>query len=263
MPGVIRRDIPLQTRVLSLDSIEQRAAEITRAAERRAQEMAQESRRAATAAFESEQQRGFQQGLEEGRAAGQEEMRAAAVAAATRLREEAKRDLDHLIASLEAAIGQIESERRTLLAEAESGLLEVAVAIGRRVCALATRESSAPALPLVRELLSGLRNRVDVELHINPAERDLLEAAASELLAVVGRTNHVTMLADPDVPRGGAVLVSREGTIDATIETQLDRIAAALLGTAESSAATPAAQPRLSESKSDNGRNAAPGGPDA
>lgn len=241
MPGVIRRDIPLQTRVLSLDSIEQRAAQIVCAAEQRAQRLAEEQRRAIEAAFESERKRGYAQGLQEGRATGQEEMRAAAVAAAAQLRQEAKRDLDHLIGALTTAIGEIESERRHLLAEAEAGLLEVALAIGRRVCGLTVTQFPAPALPPVRELLAGLRNDVDVELHINPAERDSLEAAASELLAAAGRSQHVAIVADPDVPRGGARLISHEGTIDATIDAQLDRIAAALLGTSDAAESTPGA----------------------
>jgi flagellar biosynthesis/type III secretory pathway protein FliH len=229
MPGVIRRDTPLQTRVLSLGSIEQRAAEIMRAAELRSADLAKESRLAAEAAFEAERKRGYQQGLEEGRAGGAEEMRIAAAAAASQLRQEAKQDLDLLIGTLRTAIGQIESERRRLLAEAESGLLDVALSIGRRVCGIAVRDNPAPALALARELLHGLRNRVDVELRVNPAEHDSLEAAANELLAAAGRSQHVAIIADPEVTRGGARLVSREGSIDATIETQLERIAQTLM----------------------------------
>jgi flagellar assembly protein FliH len=263
MPGVIRRDTPLQTRVLSLASIEERAAEIMRAAESRAQALAQEGRRASEIAFESERQRGYQQGLEEGRVSGHAEMRNAAVAAAAQLRAEAKQDLDYLINTLTTAIGQIESERRRLLAEAESGLLEVALAVGGRVCSLAIGQSLTPALPLVRELLASLRQRVDVELRINPTERDSLEAAASELLAAAGRSNHVAIIADPDVSRGGARLVSREGTIDATIETQLDRIAAALLGTREPSGSGGATQPTSVFPDSVSSRLGDPESPDA
>jgi flagellar assembly protein FliH len=230
MPGVIRRDVPLQTRVLSLDSIERRAAEIVHAAERRATELAQERKRIAEVESEAERQRGYQKGLEEGRAAGQEEMRAVAAAAAAELRREAQQNLDHLIGALTAAIEQIETERRRLLAEAESGLLDVALAIGRRVCGIAVLQSSAPALAVARELLERLRHSVDVELHVNPEEHDSLQAAAGELLAAAGRSTHVAIIADPQISRGGARFVTAEGTIDGAIETQLQRIAEALLG---------------------------------
>lgn len=233
MPGVIRRDVPLQTRVLSLESIERRAAEIVQSAERRAAELAQERKRVAETESQAERQRGFEQGLEEGRAAGQEEMRAAAAAAATELRREAQQNLDHLIGALSAAIEQIEVERRRLLAEAESGLLDVALSIGRRVCGIAVRNSPAPALSVARELLERVRHSVDVELHVNPEEHDSLQAAASEMLAAAARSTHVAIVADPQVSRGGARFVSSEGTMDGTIETQLQRIAEALLGTPE------------------------------
>lgn len=243
MPGVIRRDVPLQTRVLSFDSIERKAAEIVGVAQRRAVEMDQESRRAAQEAFESERRRGYAQGLEEGRLTGTEEMRAAAIAASNELRQEAKQDLDRLIGALSGALDKIDAERRRLLAEAETGLLEIAIAIGRRVCALSIYESPVPARALVKELLSGVGGRVSVELHVNPTEFDSLEATASGLLAAASRSSHVSIIPDPDVARGGARLVSGEGTIDATIQTQLERIAEALLAAPGSEARASTEQP--------------------
>lgn len=233
MAGVIRRDIPIQTTVLSLDNLERRAAEILERAEQAADRRAGEAQQQALESIRAERERGFQQGLDEGRKVGLEETRATAKTAIEQARKEATSDISHLVQALETALLNINERRHRLYAEAERGLIQLSLSIARRVCGEFARTSSQPAIEATQRLLDLVRHAHDVELRVHPSELELLNAVASDFVAKSDALKHVRVLAGESISRGGALLTAADGRIDATIETQLDRIAAALLDQAE------------------------------
>lgn len=242
MPGVIRRNVPVQTSVLSLDNLERQAAEILSRAERAAGDRCRDLQKQAEAEIQSQRDRAFQQGLAEGRKAGLEETRAAANAAIEQARAEARTGNASLTQALHAALREIDDRRHRLHAEAERGLIQLSLAIARRLCGQSIQQSSQPAVDATRRLLDLVRHAHDVELQVNPSELQLLKTVAAEFVQQSDALEHVRVVANADITRGGALLNAADGTIDATIETQLDRIAAVLLDQA------PAAPPRGSPS---------------
>jgi flagellar assembly protein FliH len=168
----------------------------------------------------------YPRGLEQGRRQGFEQARAEAADTAL---QEARQDLAQLVQALAAGLEAFEDSKRRLLASAECGLLELALAIARRVCKHDVGMSSAAACANARALLAMVRHEDDLELHVDPADYEKLRQTMPELVAATGRLAHVDVVADAAVGRGGCVLHTRDGTIDASVETQLDRVAAALV----------------------------------
>jgi flagellar assembly protein FliH len=242
MAGIIRREQLTATRSFSFADLERQgrlileharaqAAETLRAAEARARQVAEEQRQAGYPA-------GHAAGLAEGRAAGLRQIREEAHAAATR---EAREQIAALVRSLTGAVTDFEHSHRSLIAQAETGLIELALAIARRVCKLEVGASTAAARANARHLLELVQHTGDAELHLHPAECEPLRELAPELVAHVEGLGHVTFVADPNVEHGGCLLRTRDGTIDATIETQLQRVAEALRVNPECLTETPAA----------------------
>ena len=64
----------------------------------------------------------------------------------------------------------------------------------------------------------------DVTVSINPADRAALEEAMPRLAAGLPNLTHVRLVDDLGVTRGGCVISYGHGRIDATIETQFDRL---------------------------------------
>ena len=85
-----------------------------------------------------------------------------------------------------------------------------------------------PARANARTLLDMVKHVEDLELHVHPAELQTLQDVAADFVQSTGRQQHVTLVADPAVTRGGCVLRTRAGLIDASVESQLERIAATL-----------------------------------
>lgn len=242
MAAVIRRESGAAAAAFSFEDVEQRARAIVAEAEARARGILQAAEQQARAHVESRRRAGYAEGHAQGRAEGraqvQAEARAAAVAAA-------QAEVAHVVRALSAALTQLDQQKRALLAAAEAGLIELAVAIARRVCKVLVDGSAAPARANARALLESVAHHADVELCLHPDDCARLGEVAAELAAGVAALPHVSIRPDPAVARGGCVLRTRDGEIDAAIEGQLDRIAAALGAgrAAEPVPAAPAEEP--------------------
>ncbi len=226
MAGVLRRKKFCSSPAFSFQDLEGEAKSIV-------DEARQEARRIVAEAEERGRRRAAQlerEAIPRSRKQGRREAFEQAREEASRVAmEEARQNYTQLCQALTAGLETFERNKRRLLATAESGLLELALAIGRRVCKHDVAASSQAARANAAALLEMVKHESDLELHLNPADLQTLSAAANEAVVAADRLAHVELVADPAVDRGGCVLKSRTGTIDARLETQLDRVAAALV----------------------------------
>ena len=231
MAGVLRREKFCSSPAFSFQDLEGEARSIVDEARREARRIvaeAEEQGRRRVAQLEREAiPRAHEQGRREAFEQAREEAARVAI-------EEARENYSQLCQALTTGLELFESNKRRLLATAERGVLELALAISRRVCKHDVATSSEAARANAAALLEMVQHESDLALHLNPADHQTLRTAASETIAAADRLAHVDLVADPAVDRGGCVLESRNGTIDATLETQLERVAATLVKAPES-----------------------------
>ena len=226
MAGVIRKEQLTDARPFSFADLEEQGRQIIQHAQAQAEQILQNSRAEDRRLSEEHRQAGYQAGLTAGRTEGLEQIRAEAHANAVR---EARDETALLLRSLSRALEEFEQCKRNLVAAAESGLIELALAIARRVCKLTIGTSHDAVRANARTLLEMVQHADDAELHFNPAEYELLREMGPDLLAQTEQFAHVELVADERVDLGDCLLRAHAGEIDAAVETQLDRIAAALL----------------------------------
>jgi flagellar assembly protein FliH len=229
--GVLRREKFCSSPAFSFQDLEGEARSVVEQAHQEARRILAEAEQEGRRRAAQLQREAIPQGREQGRREAFEQAREEAARVAI---EEARRDYAQLCQALTTGLEAFESNKRRLLAMAESGLLELALAIGRRVCKHDVGASSEAARANAAALLEMVKHESDLELRLNPADHQTLSTVADELIATTDRRAHVRLVADPGVERGDCILESRSGTIDARVETQLDRVAAALRGNSES-----------------------------
>ena len=161
-----------------------------------------------------------QQGLEEGRAIGREEGERLA-------REQLAHDLD--VAHRMAA--ELLEARHELIASAEPQIVRLALEVARVVVA---REVDAdPDIlkgSLTRAMLKAAGDeRLRLRLHPDDVHRlgDYLDTLAARFAS-----RGVEVIPDPTVGRAGVIVETRSGTVDARLETQLDKIEHSMLAVA-------------------------------
>jgi flagellar assembly protein FliH len=211
----------------SFADLERQAREILARARTEAQRLLRAAETQAEQAALQRHAEGYQRGLTEGRRRGLEEVRREAREAAVQA---AQAELQQLSSALSAGLTEYERRRHGLIAQAESGLIELAVAIARRVCKVRIEASVEPVRANIQAVLEMVAPHADCALHVSPTDYQRLTEVMPELIEHAAQCKHVTLKPDAAVAPGGCVLQTGGGAMDASVEGQLDRIAAAIGG---------------------------------
>lgn len=167
---------------------------------------------AAAEARESGEREGYRAGLERGRKEGRE-----------LAQREAAEELSALVRGLGEALAGFERERGTLLARARDDLLLLAIRLSEQI----TRRRLAVEPEIVTQQVNAAIEAVSHASELTVAVHPDDEAIVRDAL---GDWAGVAIARDASVERGGCVVRCGRGVVaDATIGTQLERIARAIL----------------------------------
>lgn len=147
------------------------------------------------------------------------EASAAEVLAAAR--EAGRREGLSLAASTLAAAA---AERDRILAAVDGEVAALALDVARKVLGRHVEAFPAAVVDLVARGLAGARGRREVLVRVHPEDAAAVRAAEGDLARALARSP-LGIREDPSVPRGGAVVETEAGRIDAGIEAQLREIA--------------------------------------
>ena len=153
---------------------------------------------------------------EAARAEGEAAGHAAATAA---VRAEAGETL-HLLADAHTAIGDLRDE---LVAQLRGDCVTLALRLAEQILAATIEIEPGRLVDVAGQALRRLADRTTVTLVVHPAELEPLSGAVDRLRAELGGIEQLSVQADRRVGRGGVIARTREGEIDATVETQLAR----------------------------------------
>ena len=176
-----------------VDDAERRAAELLDQATRRAQTLAEEARRS---------------GHETGYADGVGEVHASMAA---------------MIATLGVIVEAARAERHALLASAEPELVRLAVGIAERVLHQQIALDPGVVVEMARAAITRIVDRERITVRVNPADIEQMRGHRDELLAL-GDVKNMRVIEDQRVDRGGVILETDAGSIDAKISTQLAEV---------------------------------------
>ncbi|MEM1208696.1 MAG: FliH/SctL family protein [Planctomycetota bacterium] len=207
--------------VLDLGDLGAQAARLRMQAEARAAQIVGDAEAKAKALVDAAHGQGFDQGKaeghEQGLAEGREQGRQEALTAKAD-------ELAQLVAAWSDVGGQWDGYRRDLEREARETVLDFALKLGERLVHRLVDVDRSIVVDQLAAALSTVLEPSDVKVLINPADRATLEEAMPELLAEFAQFQHVRLVDDGDVGRGGCVVSYGQGEVDATIDTQLRRV---------------------------------------
>lgn len=162
-------------------------------------------------------------GRTEGISLGREEGRTAALS-------ERGSELDKLSAAWTQALTIFIGAREQLLVDARADAVRLAVLIAKRVTKRTVAGDPGVAAAQMQEVLSLVSRRTRLRLAIHPEDEVSVREALPGALAKTTLIEHCDLVTDQSLSRGSCVATTPGGgVIDATIESQLDRIAALLV----------------------------------
>jgi flagellar assembly protein FliH len=168
---------------------------------------------------------------------GPEDILSAAWAEAEHVREQARREGEaagraegfaearaqaaQAIASLAEAARSLDGLRDGLVTVLESQAAELALGLAEQIVAATVEVQPERVVDITRGALRRLTERHRVVVIVNPVDLELLSDSVSSLRQELGGIEHLDVQADRRVSRGGALVRTDYGELDATIAAQL------------------------------------------
>jgi flagellar assembly protein FliH len=166
---------------------------------------------------------------------GTPEERLRAIAAETRRRAreegyseglaEARAQTASAIDALAAAEQGIRSREEKFLRAAERSAVELAIAIAEKIVGGTVAARPEAVLDVVAGALLRTASRHRLAIEVNPDDLELVAESAEGLAAKLGGVQRLDVVAERRIERGGCIVRTEEGEIDARIGSQLERVA--------------------------------------
>ncbi len=150
-------------------------------------------------------EQGYKNGYNEGCASGEEEM-------------------NRLIERLHKMIEAVMLRREEILKETEQQIVELVILMTRKVVKIISETQKTTIMSNVLAALKKVRTRGEVTLHVNVEDLKLTTANVSEFIKRVENVDGIKVVEDSTVEKGGCVVETDFGAIDARISSQLSEL---------------------------------------
>ena len=210
----------------TMTDIERHAKKLILRAQQRAEQMLAAAQSEAEVIREEAYSSGKIEGRKEGTAEGLTQGRQAGHQQALT---EFKNQFTQASAAFNAAAATVDQTRNQMEAEGLVEVVKLSLAIARRITKRQAVLDPQVLIENLREAMKLVIKSVDIRIAIHPTQRKILDDALPALQLQWPSLVHVTVIEEAALQPGGCRVYSEHGQIDASIETQLDRIAAELL----------------------------------
>lgn len=181
---------------------EDEAANIISEAEKKSLDLIQEGEQKRQQRFDEAYEEGFNQGRQEGF-------------------DDGKREADRLVERLHVILEKTLEKRQEILNETEHQIVELVLLIARKVVKVISENQRSVIITNVVQALKKVKGRGDVTIRVNMADAKLTSDHIDDFIKTVESVRNITILEDSSVEKGGCIVETDFGAIDARISSQL------------------------------------------
>jgi flagellar assembly protein FliH len=138
-------------------------------------------------------------------------------------RAEALAALEPALAALQQAAADVTAQQAAAAEELERRAVQLGMALAAKVLAGALEAEPERVVDAVRGALRGVVERERITVLVNPEDLELVREAMDGVAAALGGIEHCVVEAERRVARGGCIVRTPVGDVDARVETKLER----------------------------------------
>jgi flagellar assembly protein FliH len=138
--------------------------------------------------------------------------------------QEGNKEAVRLIDRLHAVIGRVLDKRQAILEETEQQVVELVLLMARKVVKTITDTQRDIVAENIVRALRKVKGRGDVTIRVNLADVQLATEHTEEFVKSVESVKNITIVEDSGIEKGGCVVETDFGAIDARIASQLDEL---------------------------------------
>ena len=129
-----------------------------------------------------------------------------------------------LLTSLQEVLRQLNNIRQETYQEIETEVVELALAIARRVICHETTIDREIVVCVAREALAKVEDPGRIKIKMSPSDLQFIKKTRSQLSNMIENIDNVTFEAAENIQNGGCIIETDLGEIDARIEKQLQAV---------------------------------------
>ena len=161
----------------------------------------------------------FKEGLEAGK-----------IEAAKIIKLEYEKKVQDIVKDLSSVASEFSKEVERYNQEFDSAVVKLALAIAKRIVAREIEVDEGSVLARSREAIRKIVGVEKVKIHVNSSDEEYIREHRNELMSYADSVKEIAIEGDNKVERGGCIIESDLGNIDARISTQFEIVEEALLG---------------------------------
>ncbi len=184
---------------------EEEAARVKTEARNEAEEMIRKAKEEVDEIRRKAEKEGFDKGREEGFESG-------------------KQEVERLVEQLHAMLDKIIEKRNEIIDETETQLINLVLMIAKKVIKVISENQKNVVINNVIQALRKLKSRGEVLIRVNLDDVELTSEHVKDFMRMVENVRSVTVVEDSTVDKGGCIIESDFGEIDARISSQLSEI---------------------------------------
>ena len=137
---------------------------------------------------------------------------------------EGKKEVERLISKIHIIIGGVVEKRKEILEDSEAQVIELVLQISNKVVKAISENEKEVVVRNVKAALAKVKSRTDIIIRVNLEDVDISTSKMKEFLNKVEKVKNITVLEDATVSKGGCIVETDFGHIDARISSQLREI---------------------------------------
>ncbi len=138
--------------------------------------------------------------------------------------QEGRQEVERLVDTLQKIISAAIDKRNEIIQESETQVINLVLLISKKVIKVISENQKNVVINNVVQALRKLKSRGDVVIRVNLADVELTSEHINDFMKMVENVKSVTVLEDSSVDRGGCIIETDFGQIDARISSQLHEI---------------------------------------
>ncbi len=138
--------------------------------------------------------------------------------------ESGKDEVERLVARIHKILNAAIDKRREIIMEAENQMVELVLLISKKVVKVISEEQKNVVLSNVVQALRKMKSRGEVEIKVNLSDVALTTEHIKDFMEMIESVSAITVLEDSTIEKGGCIIETNLGRIDARISSQLREI---------------------------------------
>jgi len=147
------------------------------------------------------------------------------------------REIEPLVNTFRELIRELTEVRGKFYENSEEEMIHLVISVARTILGIEIQENPVLLRTVIRKAVLTLKARENINIRVNPEDMAEAEEFKPELRKDIQSSDNVTFRADPLITRGGCMVETNIGSIDARIETQLEAIRESFIKTMQESRA--------------------------